>query len=178
MKFYHITITSKNKKSINDFLVFFFNNLKLNYTVIKKYFQKKKKKKILTMLKSPHVNKTAQEQFESRLFSKQLTIYSPKNFQAVIFFKKSKINLFSDVKLRIKFAINKKLTKNSQTYVLNPNNFQINFFTNSINKTTNIQKSETVKTFKTARYLISHNLYLKQTKNFLSLLDAYGELLK
>ena len=76
---FSVTITSRNKNSTNDFFLFFNENTVYKSNVIKKYFQKKIEKKRLTILKSPHVNKKAQEQFESRLFKKQFTIHTTKN---------------------------------------------------------------------------------------------------
>ena len=37
----------------------------------------KKNKKFITVLKSPHINKTAQEKFEFKMFSKVITFWSP-----------------------------------------------------------------------------------------------------
>lgn len=111
---YHITIISKNKNSIKNFFKFF-NQILKNLNKIKKYLKKKHKIKILTILKSPHVNKTAQEQFETRFYLSQITIYySPKNLQLLIFLKKIKVYLFPDLKIKIKFSINNlSTTKNS-----------------------------------------------------------------
>jgi len=160
MKHYHLTITSKNKKTLKDFFIFF-NGTSINPNLIKKYFQKRNKKKILTILKSPHVNKTAQEQFESRFFINQLTIYSPNIFQSLIFLKKIKVNLFPDIKVKIKFTINNILYKKTQAKIFNPNNFKLNIFNKSLR-----QKS--------------HKEYLKnkQTQHLLKIFDIYGELLK
>src|SRR6476620_2101567 len=127
MKHYQLTIISKNKKSAeNGFLFFLKNSSELNLNIIKKYFQKKKKKNVLTILKSPHVNKSAQEQFESKFFSKQLSIYSSKNFQFLLFLKKIKTYLFPDVKIKIKFILNKNLSEKIGANILNPSNFKLN----------------------------------------------------
>ena len=77
MKSYHLIFSAKNKNSLNYNFKFFKHSL-LNSNTIKKHFQKRTKKHFLTILKSPHVNKSAQEQFESHIFSKQLSIFSPK----------------------------------------------------------------------------------------------------
>jgi len=68
MKTFKITIFSRNQHSVNKFFSLFINNVDSNFTVIKKHFQNKRAKKIITILKSPHVNKKAQEQFENKLF--------------------------------------------------------------------------------------------------------------
>ena len=75
--FINITIRSKNKNSLKKFLNVFKNlsknkRLQLNKTL--NFFQKKRYNKVFTILKSPHVNKTAQEQFEFNLFAKSIKI--------------------------------------------------------------------------------------------------------
>ena len=72
--FINIKISSKNKKSLQNFLKVFElfcekKNLKSN-TFIKYFSQKQKTSNIYTILKSPHVNKKAQEQFEYSIIFK------------------------------------------------------------------------------------------------------------
>jgi len=169
MKSYHITIFSKNQISLNNFISFFFNNkIKFNQDI--KYFQKKKKIKIFTILKSPHVNKKSQEQFEYRIFSKQLTLYSNKAFKYLIFLKKVQINLFSDVFLKIKFLINKRNIKNRQTNLLNPNNFTLNLFTTIfILKKQKSNFNQQLKNYKKINLI-------KKTINYIKIFDSYGEI--
>ena len=64
MSKYTLTISSKNKDSINQILKFFNNNKKQNSQIYTKLFRQKKVKEKISVLKSPHVNKTAQEQFK------------------------------------------------------------------------------------------------------------------
>jgi ribosomal protein S10 len=142
-----VTIESNNFNSINKFFFFFFNKKKINFNTIKKYYVKKKKRKILTMLKSPHVNKTAQEQFEYRMYSKQLTVYSSQNFQYLVFLKEIKTHLFPDIKIKIEFQINQSIAKRVE--LLNPNNFQINLFKNKSKKLLKVEAKNYIKTFDT-----------------------------
>ena len=148
MNLYQITISSKNKNSIKFFFLLFFKDKKLNFDIIKKYHQKTKNKKVLTILKSPHVNKKAQEQFETRFFYKQFTISSTKVFQYFIFLKKISTSLFSDIKIKIKVISSKKSNKKTEINIFNPDNFKTNR---------------------------SHSL--KKTKILLKIFDIYGELL-
>ena len=77
--FINIYIYSKNKLSITNYLKFIkkrFNKKKLKTKNIMFVFKKKIKTTVFTVLKSPHVNKTAQTQFENKLYRTQLTIYS------------------------------------------------------------------------------------------------------
>ena len=162
MKHYHIIIVSKTKKSLYKFLSFLDNSY-VNSKIIKKDFKNEKRKKILTILKSPHVNKTAQEQFQLNLFSTQLTIYSNNNYQFLIFLKKIKNNLFPEIKINIKFPVHQNFTNKTQTQLFNPSNFKLNTLKNSINKK-----------FKTI-YKNNNNNNFKQIKNFIKIFDVYGE---
>ena len=173
MKSYHLIVQSRNQKSIRTFLSFFFNSIKnLNFDVIKKYFEKKRKKKILTILKSPHVNKKAQEQFEFRYYSKQITLYSTQNFKHLIFIKKIKDNLFSDVRIKTKFSINKKNENKLREVIFNPDNFQIKILGNK--NTRNLKQN---KKLKIENYYNTQNKLNRATSKFIKILDTYGEVI-
>ena len=163
MKIYKIIFLSKNKKSLENVFQFFSKYLSLNSNVIKNYSQKKIKRKVLTILKSPHVNKTAQEQFENFIFSKYIVFYSPKEFKYLFFLKKIQESLFSDVKLKIKIFI----LKNSNSKYINFNQYNIN------NNDYISQLNNKKKKIKTLKYFfIKKN---KKIKYFLQILDTYGE---
>ena len=71
------------KKSLKKFLKFFLlKTRKINSCIINKKFQKTYKKKVLSILKSPHVHKTAQEQFEIEIYNRR-KIYSLKNLKTI-----------------------------------------------------------------------------------------------
>ena len=167
MKHYHLTIISKNKTTLINFFKFFANKKLININFLQKYFKNKTKKKFLTILKSPHINKSAQEQFEMRFFSKKTTIYSPKNFQSLIFLKKIKLNIFPDIKIKIKFFANKKLK--IKTQLLNPNNFQLNYYDSFIKQSSYVNSHQFIKKPKNDKPPI------RQIDNFLKILDSYGE---
>lgn len=169
MKSYHLTFLSKNKNSLNSAFLFFLKTSTLNFNVVKKYFQKKTDKHFLTILKSPHVNKKAQEQFEIRIYSKQLSIYSPKKLKYLFFLKKIQENLFSDVKLKIKFSITEKKQSQLRFNTFNPDNFKLNTnknFTSQKNNLENFKRKKTCSNFKNTI----------EVKNFLTIIDTYGEL--
>ena len=110
----NIAIRSKNYNSLKSFVRIFkiltqTEELKLNK--ILKVFQKKRFKKIFTILRSPHVNKSAQEQFEYNLFAKHVNIKSHQILKTLIILKKIKTISFSDIELKIKFIINPKSKK-------------------------------------------------------------------
>ncbi len=82
----------------------------------------------MSILKSPHVNKTAQELFEYRTYSKTLMINPFKIFKTLILLKKIKTNLFQDVKIKIISKINTKIdNKKLFETILNPNESCKNF---------------------------------------------------
>ena len=66
MKQYCLKIQSKNEKSLKNFLCFFFKHLKTRFSIIQKSSANQTNRRVITFLKSPHVNKTAQEQFYLR----------------------------------------------------------------------------------------------------------------
>ena len=133
MQSYVIKISSKNKKSVEKITKYILNqkNLSINSALIKKTLKTKKiKKRKFTILKSPHVNKTAQEQFEYRIFQSKFLV-SVQNGPRLIYFIKNlkKFNL-PDCSLKITFLMqkNNKYIKNE---ILSANNFRINIFENN-----------------------------------------------
>lgn len=104
----NITISSKNNNSLKSFLKVFKilgqgDGLKLNKTLT--VFQKKRFKKVFTILKSPHVYKTAQEQFESILFAKTLKVQSFQVLKILVILKKIQTISFADIKIKTKFSM-------------------------------------------------------------------------
>ena len=112
--FFNIYIYSKNYNSIINFLVFLNSKLS-NLSFVKK--SKKTNIATVTFLKSPHVNKTAQEHFSLNCFTKNLLI-KPKNPLLFLFIMKFvKKKLFLDIKFKIKVLnhrrFGKKMLKNN-----------------------------------------------------------------
>ena len=102
--FFSLYIYSKNYDSLNNLNEFLSNKLSnLKFTKV----NKQTKKTIVTFLKSPHVNKIAQERFQANHFSKNLVIKSKNPFLILFIIKFLKKSLFLDVKFKIKF-LNKK----------------------------------------------------------------------
>ena len=99
---YEITLYSKNNESLKNFLRFLKYGLKiqkiqepLNYT------KKKKEKKRISVLTSPHVNKTAQEQFEYTIYSIKLSFHFYRTKKCLVLLKKIRNQLFPDIKIKI-----------------------------------------------------------------------------
>ena len=78
MKKFDLIVKSKNKNILNNFFLFLKEN---NLNQIQKCFPKKTKYNRLTILKSPHVNKKAQEQFEKIIFKNQIILQINKHLK-------------------------------------------------------------------------------------------------
>lgn len=114
-----ITIFSQNKNSLEKFYTFLLKKQKNIITI-----PIKNKKNHFSILKSPHVNKNAQEQFGFKFFSKKLKLYFPPNIDYLkhfVMLKKLKNYIFSDVSIKINFVIKTKKTSNNkiQNYSIN-----------------------------------------------------------
>lgn len=95
-----INIKSKNKKSIFIMInVFYLFLTRLN--IIKKIFNKKNILIRFSILKSPHVHKSAQHSFGFKLYTKKiiLTLLNFVNF--ILLFKLFLNKLFFDIKIKI-----------------------------------------------------------------------------
>ena len=108
MSNFTILLYSKNKNTLNYFLDFFKNSEKQNFRITKKLLPKKKKKKKISILKSPHVNKTAQKHFQYVYFSVRVSVKTHELQKNLVFLKKIKNQLFPDLKIVIKGTHKKK----------------------------------------------------------------------
>jgi hypothetical protein len=101
------------------------------------------------------VNKTAQEQFEYRIYSKQITIYSSQNFQYLVFLKKVNAHLFPDIKIKTKFNMGHNMGK--QIEVLNPTNLKMDLFRDRNRQSSKLKTQNMIKTFDTYGELLGMN---------------------
>lgn len=102
MKIHQLTIKSKNKKAIIKFINFLIKQTHLlNLNLTKKIVFHDINNKKMSILKSPHVHKTAQEQFEFKLFSVKIFLQTTQNFKLLTFLKKIQNSLFSEIKLKL-----------------------------------------------------------------------------
>jgi predicted aconitase len=94
---YRIKLDSKTKESSLNFLNFLKNpHPKLqNFQLILKFLRKKRKNKLITVLKSPHVNKKAQEQFQFSIHSTTITYIPWETKKSILLLKKIKNYMFS-----------------------------------------------------------------------------------
>lgn len=125
-----IDIYSKNYKFLNNFLHKFFNQEicnKLKLIILKTNLQKTKKTFFLTVLKSPHVNKTAQEQFGYKMYKHQIKCFTFQPFLFLLFLKKIKFFLFSEITVKVNVIKNTTNSKKKLKNVFNVDNYSLDF---------------------------------------------------
>lgn len=169
MRQYCLKITSKNQKSLKKILVFFVKYLKTRFHIIKKLTTVSNKKKVITLLKSPHINKTAQEHFEFRTFSKQLTVSSFYLERSLIFLKKTLTKLFPDVAIKLEFTANNKKSNTAQYKLFYPKNFKL--FKNELTYKNIKRKKQKLK----IKDEESQKTLLNKFSSFLNLISLFGE---
>jgi len=164
--FFYLKVSCKDKKILEKFTKVFTKIKSLPIFV--KPFPKHEKRKFVTILKSPHVNKTAQEQFEYRFFSKHFLVFSIKPEIFFLLLKKLKNLSFSGIKLEVKGVFEKNITNKYILKLVNPDNIvlqtpylaQKSFKKdNTINKTSSVPISD-----------------LGLSKKYIQLFDSYGEI--
>lgn len=164
----NIAIRSKNYNSLKSFLRIFkiltkTEELKLNK--ILKVFQHKRFKKVFTILRSPHVNKSAQEQFEYNLFVKHVNIKSQQILKILIILKKIKIISFSDIEIKLKFIINSISKKDISIYNLKSKKIRI------------VSKKKKRKSLKLKKKRKTYSVFrrVEQIKLYLLYIGLYGK---
>ena len=157
MKTLNLKIESKNQISIKNFLKFFKETNSNNFKIIKKFFYKKEKKTFISILKSPHVNKSAQEQFEIKKHSVQITIQTNQPFKFLLVLKKIKTNIFPDINLKLRLIFNKKVHNSFKQKIFNIDNFKLK------------QGSK----FKNKKFIFD-TIKFNNENQILSLFDIYG----
>jgi ribosomal protein S10 len=168
--FFYLKVSCKDKKILKKFISFFTKIKSLPIFI--KPFPKIEKRKFTTVLKSPHVNKTAQEQFEYRYFSKDFLVFS---FKPLIFFlllKKLKNFSFSGIKLEVKGLFEKNKTQKHVLKLISPDNIVL--------KNVSLNQKSFKKTQKKCEISkpISNdcNFDFSLSKKYIQLFDSYGEM--
>jgi ribosomal protein S10 len=104
----HLKIFSKNKVSLILFFkvikkIRYKKDLKLKFCI--KKLERIKTTRVFNVLKSPHANKTAQEQFQYFLYSKKIIFYTFQFLKLILVLRKLHTQLFSDIQIKICFSI-------------------------------------------------------------------------
>lgn len=167
-----IKLYSKDKKSLKRFIKLLkkISTKWKNLTFVFKNIKKKRKK--ITILKSPHVNKKAQTQFQSLTYSTLIKYSSWEIKKSYILLKKIRNNLFPDVKIKIEQIVFVKSTK-----PLIKNQFlpkKICYYNST--KTFTSKQKEKQKLLTSNKQIKEKQILLKKTVQFLKVLDNYGNL--
>jgi len=113
------------------------------------------------------VNKTAQEQFEYRFFSKHFLVFSPKSRTLFLLLKKLKNLSFSGIKLEVKGMFQKTIVDKHTLKLVNPDNIVLE-------KTYLTQKDfKKDKTKTDVSEFLPNQLDL--SKKYIQSFDSYGE---
>lgn len=167
---FKITFSSKSKKSLNSLLKFLNYSLKIqNIKTPLNYLKKKKIKKKISVLTSPHVNKSAQEHFEYNIYSIKIHFYLYRTKKYLVMLKKIKNKLFPDVLIQINMENSKKSDKNLIKNIINPNHFKLN-----LKKFNLVTQKFNNKLLRNNRVYVNNPNLLKKTSYYLSLLRCYG----
>ena len=154
--FFYLKASSKDKEVLANF-----NNVlsRIKITSITvKYFPKQKNRKIITILNSPHVNKTAQEQFEFRNFNKLFLVHSYKPFLFIMILKNMIHAHFSGLNLVVESFIDSDKNKQQLLKTLNPDNI--------------IHKISLA----THKYRSKKKCMQNYQQRYIQLFDSYGEI--
>ena len=116
-----ISVNKNSIKRLSNFILFKIKNLSKTQIYVSNILNKKPNIKKFTVLKSPHVNKTAQEQFEIRSYEKTMEIYCYQNIFVLFLIKRFSNNLFKDVEIKTKIS-----TSNTKALKLLKTNFNCN----------------------------------------------------
>ena len=152
-----ITLFSQNKNSLKKLFTFLYKKNKNIKTI-----SLKTKKNHFSILKSPHVNKKAQEQFGFKFFSKKLNIHFSTTLELLKYLTLLKNCLFSDVNVRIDCWIKQVNSKRR----LNLKNFTIKTLIHNTysSKTCNNIRKENLN-------LLKENILNKKAEMYLTTLE-------
>ena len=158
--FFYVKISSKDNQVLKKFFRFL---AKLASTpTLLKYFSKQNKRKFITVLKSPHVNKTAQEQFEFRYYSAEFLIDSFKPLTFFLFLKRVSNLSFPGIKLEVKSLLNSEKKSQSVLKVVNPDNIMLNNISLKLDNNTVVAQKKYIQLFDSYGELYLKDLFNKE----------------
>jgi ribosomal protein S10 len=107
----NIYLQSKHKNYIYQFITLFNKKSKTLFRSIKLRFIKQAYQPLVSILTSPHVNKKAQEQFKTKMYSLQLKVKTFELLKFIIFLKRLSANLLPNINIKIKIKTKMTLKK-------------------------------------------------------------------
>jgi ribosomal protein S10 len=167
---YKIKLYSKNKQSLKRFSKLFKKpGVKLQNRRLVLSNLKRKRKRV-TVLKSPHVNKKAQEQFQSVTYNTIIKCLSWEIKKNVLLLKKIKNCLFPDIRIKIEKFLSSNETQFFKSTRYSPKK---TFYYDT--ELFSFKRQKEKKLFTSNRHVKNEKL-LKKTLLYLKLLDNYGHL--
>ena len=165
-----VKLYSKDKNSLKRFIQLLHKITRKwkNLTFVSKNIKKRKKK--VTVLKSPHVNKKAQTQFQTITYGTLIKYSSLEMKKSYILLKKIRNHLFPDIKIKIEQTV---FTKPPKTLIKNkflPK--KVYYYKNSNTKTFLKKQKNHLLDFQDNTE--NKRLLLKKNLLFLKVLDNYG----
>ena len=99
---FKLSLKSKNVNSLKNF-IFTLNSIEniLNEKSLKIKPIKKLKKVLFSILKSPHVNKTSQEQFDYVYYSSEILIFTNNYLKVLLLLKLLSNKFFSSINMKV-----------------------------------------------------------------------------
>lgn len=170
--FFCLKVSCKDKRILKKFIAIF-TKIKSS-PIFLKSFPTYEKRKFVTVLKSPHVNKTAQEQFEYRFYSKHFLIRSFKPLTLFSCLKKLKTLSFPGVSLEIKGLFERNKTNKHSLKIISPDNIVLE----NISQTYACKQKFKMNTRARIAQTVSKNLEANflLSKKYIQLFDLYGEI--
>ena len=120
----YLYISSKSLKSLNKFteIIKKINTTSVLKTKIFGVEKKIKQKKVVSVLKSPHVNKTAQEQFENIVYGRRVLMCSYNYLLLFLLVKEISNKVSPELVIKIGFKLQNHVTTNTSKTFINPIN--------------------------------------------------------
>ena len=171
MTLFGVVVSSKNKTLMHHFLSFFKKYLTYNPIILATYLNKKVHIKTITLLKSPHAHKSAQEHFKSKICKKYLRIKAQKSLKLLLFLKGLSYKMFPAISIKIKQLLNAKRLSKDHFNIANLNNFSIKLLVLRIIKIKNFRLKIELNFFK--KSLVISSIVSKKAKVALSVLQLY-----
>ena len=171
-----LSIYSKNINSLIKFLKLFYRLRKFFFLrLIFQIKQSKKKNKFffISVLKSPHVNKKAQDQFESNLHNKHLKITVSQINKFLFICKWLKRKIFFDLKMKIEFLFQNSLKSSFLVETTDFERFMSRIFFKEFIDLSNKLPKNIYQKF--SQKLRKKKLYFTTKQTFLKLVDINGE---
>lgn len=169
-----IKLYSKDKNSLKRFILLLqkINSKWKNLTFVLKNIKKRRKK--ITILKSPHVNKKAQTQYQTITYGTSIRYSTLEIKKKDILLKKIRNHLFPDVKMKIEQTVFSNLYKTEIKNQFWPK--KIYFYNDKGAKTFIDKQKQKNNLLDFNNYPEAKKVLLQKTLQYIKVLDHYGKI--